>query len=264
MRIRQAAIVLVTAASTLLVSSPAFAHIDPDPTEAQAGSRLSVGFTVEHGCDGSPTTSLDMRLPDGVTDATPEAPQGWEGSVEDNVVTFVGGPLPEDQELTFNVTLTLPPTPDTTIYFPFVQRCEVGEIRWIDVPSDGSGDELDEPAPAMGLIGPVATTTAPETTTTVAPETTDEAETTVAPETTDDDTTTTSSPTSTTTTAAVVTEAPNDTVVVDTTPTNVDATEDANDSDDGGGGGVLVAIAVGLAIVVGGAAVALSVRRRPS
>ncbi len=175
MRIRQAAAVLVTAACSLLISSPAFAHIDPDPTEAQAGSRLSVGFTVEHGCDGSPTTSLDMRLPDGVTDATPEAPPGWQGSVEDNVVTFAGGPLPDDQEMTFNVALTLPPTPDTTVYFPFVQRCEAGEIRWIDVPSDGSGDELDEPAPAMALIGPIATTIAPETTTTIAPETTADA-----------------------------------------------------------------------------------------
>ena len=43
--------------------------------------------------------------------------------------TFAGGPLPDDVEGTFGVTMTLPATPDTTIYFPFVQRCEVGEIR---------------------------------------------------------------------------------------------------------------------------------------
>ncbi len=52
--------------------------------------------------------------------------------------------------------MTLPPMPDETIYFPFVQRCEVGEIRWIQVP-DEPGDEVDEPAPAMALTGPVAT-----------------------------------------------------------------------------------------------------------
>lgn len=259
MRIRQAAIGLLAAASTLLVSTPAFAHIDPDPTEAQAGSRLSVGFTVEHGCDGSPTTSLDMRLPDGVTDATPEAPQGWEGSVEDNIVTFAGGPLPDDQELTFNVALTLPPTPDATVYFPFVQRCEAGEIRWIDVPSDGSGDELDEPAPAMALIGPIATTIVPETTTTIVPETT----TTVAPETSADATTSTTALSTTPPTAPAVTDNPDDTVV-ETSTTGVDSVADADDDSEGGGNGLLVAIAVGVAIAVAGAAVMLSVRRRSS
>jgi uncharacterized protein YcnI len=146
--------------ATLLVATPVSAHIDPDPTQAQAGSRLTVGFTVEHGCEGSPTTQLDMRLPDGVTDPVTEDIDGWEGSIEvvdgDTIVTFAGGPLADDVEGTFGVTMTLPATLDATIYFPFVQRCEVGEIRWIGIPAE-PGDELDEPAPAMTLTGPVAT-----------------------------------------------------------------------------------------------------------
>jgi len=165
---------LVGAATIILaglaVASPALAHIDPDPTEAQAGSDVSVGFTVQHGCDGSPTVQLDMRLPDDVSAPAAEPPDGWTGQVEGNVVTFEGGPLPDDQELTFRVRMILPATPDTTIYFPFVQRCEVGEIRWIDIPSDGSNADLDEPAPAMQLIGPVATTQ-PAAATTVTPTT---------------------------------------------------------------------------------------------
>ena len=132
---RRSLLAVTSAAVVLSVASPAWAHVDPDPEEAQAGSQLSVGFTVQHGCDGSPTVQLDMRLPDGIASAEPEPPDGWTGSVESNVITFVGGPLPDDQELTFRVLMTLPPTPDTTIYFPFVQRCEVGEIRWIAIPS---------------------------------------------------------------------------------------------------------------------------------
>ncbi len=155
----------VSAIAAVTIASPALAHIDPDPTEAQAGSTLSVAFTVEHGCDGSPTIQLDMRLPDGVTDASPDPIVGWEGSIDSDVVTFVGGPLPDDQEGTFSVTMTLPPTPDTTVYFPFVQRCEVGEIRWIAIPTDDAAAEPEEPAPAMLLTGPVATTTTPATTT---------------------------------------------------------------------------------------------------
>lgn len=172
--------VVLAGVAMVAVGVSASAHIDPDPKQAQAGSRLTVGFTVEHGCDGSPTVQLDMRLPDGVTDAAAETVENWTGSVETTsegtVVSFVGGPLADDVEGTFDVTMTLPPTPDTTIYFPFVQRCEVGEIRWIGIPQQ-PGDELDEPAPAMTLTGPVATvpptsapaasapsTTAPETT----------------------------------------------------------------------------------------------------
>lgn len=115
---------------------------------------------MEHGCEGSPTTQLDMRLPEGVADPVAETADGWDGSIDivdgDTIVTFAGGPLADDAEGTFEVTMTLPSTPDTTIYFPFVQRCEVGEIRWIGIPAE-PGDELDEPAPAMALTGPVAT-----------------------------------------------------------------------------------------------------------
>lgn len=149
----------VASAGLLVVGGGASAHIDPDPAEAQAGARLTVGFTVEHGCEGSPTVQLDMRLPDGVTEPVPENVDGWDGSIEmvdgDTIVTYAGGPLADDVEGTFSVTMTLPPTADTTVYFPFVQRCDVGEIRWIGIAAQ-PGDDLDEPAPAMRLTGPVA------------------------------------------------------------------------------------------------------------
>lgn len=167
--IRRLVLFGATACAVLLATGGlASAHIDPDPAEAQAGSRLTVGFTVEHGCEGSPTVQLDMRLPEGVADPVTEPAEGWDGLIEtvdgDTIVTFVGGLLADDVEGTFAVTMTLPPTPDTIVYFPFVQRCEVGEIRWIQIPSE-PGDELDEPAPAMTLTGPVATvpSTAPVT-----------------------------------------------------------------------------------------------------
>jgi len=174
-----------TSAVLLATGGLASAHIDPDPVEAQAGSRLTVGFTVEHGCEGSPTVQLDMRLPEGVTDPVTEPAEGWDGLIEtvdgDTIVTFAGGPLADDVEGTFSVTMTLPPTPDVTIYFPFVQRCEVGEIRWIQIPSE-PGDELDEPAPAMTLTGPVAAVppTAPPTIPVTDPATTEVATTEVA------------------------------------------------------------------------------------
>lgn len=243
-RLLCAAAIVVTAVA---VSSPAFAHIDPDPTDAQAGSEVSVGFTVQHGCDGSPTVQLDMRLPDGVSNPNAEPPDGWTGQVDDNVVTFEGGPLRDDQELTFRVRMILPATPDTTIYFPFVQRCEIGEIRWIDIPSDGSGETLDEPAPAMQLFGPVATTQ-PAPATTVPPTTSAQPSTTTG----ESSTTVAASPT---TAASTATTIPAIDPALSEPPTDVD------DGDGGGSSGTVVFVLSIAAVAVVAAIVFLQSRR---
>lgn len=250
-RLIVAALVAITAG--LAVAGPVFAHIDPDPTEAQAGSEQSVGFTVQHGCEGSPTVQLDMRLPDGTANPVPEPPSGWTGRVDANVVTFQGGPLPDDQELTFRVRITLPPTPDTTIYFPFVQRCEVGEIRWIEIPTDGSGSELDEPAPGMQLVGPVATTLPAPTTST--PPTTTAATTTVA--------VAVSAPATSTTIAPAATTPPTDPTgpTAPQEPTTPSAIE--NPSDTGSTGTVVFVAVLAALAAVAGIVVIRARRRRP-
>lgn len=163
----------VIASAFVLPSTAAFGHVDADPTDAPAASSQDVGFTVEHGCDGSPTNRLDVRLPDGVSSVVPKPPAGWHGQLlPDGTVTFSGGPLVDDVEATFVVSMVLPATPDTTIYFPFVQRCEVGEIRWIDIPTDPTAPEPEHPAPSMHLTasgaGPVETSA---TSTSVVPST---------------------------------------------------------------------------------------------
>lgn len=170
-----AAFVATVAAATPLTSGGrAFAHIDPDPPEAPAASTQSVGFTVEHGCDGSPTVQLDMRLPEGVSEVAAEPIDGWTSSITDNVLSFAGGTLPDDTAMTFRIVMTLPNTPGATLYFPFVQRCAVGEIRWIDLPAGDA--EAEQPAPAMLLSAavtpPPALPVAPATTLAAIPSTT--------------------------------------------------------------------------------------------
>ena len=274
MKHRRPVAAVLTAISVVALHAPVSAHIDPDPKQAQAGTATTVGFTVEHGCAGSPTVALDMRLPDGVGAPSPVPPDGWEGTVEGRVVSFVGGPLPDDQQLTFGVDMILPATPDTTIYFPFVQRCEEGEIRWIDLPADDSNGELDEPAPAMLLVGPVAEPAAPDTT---APPDTTAAPTTVAPDTTRPAGTTTVTPTTTTpptpiapdtttepdTTTPTTTIAP-DTTTEATTPPDAEAIDDTTDADaDGDGGASWPLIALGIAAVAAIGAGVVAYRRRP-
>ena len=177
-----------------------------------------------------------------------EPVEGWEGSVEtvdgDAIVTFAGGPLADDVEGTFEVTMTLPPTPDTTIYFPFVQRCEVGEIRWIGIPTE-PGEELDEPAPAMTLTGPVATTVAPPTT---EPATTESSATTESPTTTDGPATSESPATTSAET--------------DTAPPSTEAVIAANDDEGGDSGTGTIVFIASIAAVLGlGAFVAWRARQ---
>jgi len=221
------------------LASPAFAHIDPDPEEAPAGSEQSVGFTVQHGCDGSPTVQLDMRLPEGVSSAVPQPPDGWTGTIDVNVVTFVGGPLADDVELTFRVSMILPMLPETTVFFPFVQRCQLGEIRWIDIPQDGSGEELDEPAPAMLLTAALPGTTEPATSTsTTAPAT--------APATTSPAATSSSIPASTDSPAS----------------TSSASAPLGNEDDSKGGGGSAIFVGVIIVVVAGAGVLAWQSRRR--
>jgi len=157
---------LAAAGVTFALAAPVSAHINADPSEAQAGSTQTIGFTIEHGCDGSPTIAVDMLIPAGVTDVEPQPLDGWTATLDttdddEELVRFEGGSLADGTEGTFEATLTLPPTPDTVVFFPIVQRCEVGELRWIEIPIDG--EEPDYPAPSIQLIGPAVTTTAPAT-----------------------------------------------------------------------------------------------------
>lgn len=144
------------------------AHVGPTVTEAPAGSRAELGFTVEHGCAGSPTVEIAMQLPDGIEGAEPLPLDGWTAGTEGDVVTWRGGPLPDGEAATFTLSVGLPVTPGATLLFPTVQTCEAGELAWIS--EEGGEDETDNPAPRIVLteVDPARTTTP----TTAAPTTT--------------------------------------------------------------------------------------------
>ena len=126
----------------------ASAHIDPDPPAIPAGQQATVGFGVEHGCGDANTTGLDIKLPDGVTDAT-AAEDGWQVAVADGVVRFSGGDLDAHTPMTFHVTFTAPSTPGT-VTFPIVQHCGTTELDWLDQTVEGQ-PEPEHPAPVVEL-----------------------------------------------------------------------------------------------------------------
>ena len=55
------------AAALALGAAPAFAHVTVSPSVATAGSYTVLTVSVPHGCDGSPTTKVSIKIPDGST-----------------------------------------------------------------------------------------------------------------------------------------------------------------------------------------------------
>jgi hypothetical protein len=158
------ALISATASVTviLITGGVASAHIDPDPIAIQAGTSATVAFNVEHGCDGSPTTSMSFQIPDGVTDAAGVAKDGWTATLTGNTLEFKGGPLAADEEDHFDITFTAPATAGD-ISFPIIQTCEQGELAWIEPIVEGA-EEPERPAPIVKITegAPTAEDLTPE------------------------------------------------------------------------------------------------------
>ncbi len=141
-----------------IVASPvavALAHVVAQPNTAVAGSSFTAAFLVAHGCDGSPTVALRVRLPEGVTEAKPVPKPGWTITEAAGEIAWRGGSVDPKAHETFAVALTLPRTPGRTLYFPAIQECGKGANNWIEIPAPGQDrKELHYPAPFVTLMPP--------------------------------------------------------------------------------------------------------------
>jgi uncharacterized protein YcnI len=161
----------VALAALLAGVAQASAHVTVQPKEAPADSYFQLAFSVPHGCDGSSTVALRVKLPDGILSAKPQMKPGWKveiktkklatplagphgGTISDVVdeVAWRGGPLPDNLYDTFGMILRLPDKAGENLYFPVVQECEKGVHRWIEIPAKGQdAEKLREPAPFIHL-----------------------------------------------------------------------------------------------------------------
>lgn len=146
---------LALAAGTALAlgaALPASAHITVSASSTAAGSYSLLSFSLPHGCDGSPTTSIAISLPEQILAATPTVVAGWEvekvteplASTESDahgeevservmrvVYTSTTGGLAEGYRAQFDVQVRLPDLDaGTELGFPVLQSCADGEERW--------------------------------------------------------------------------------------------------------------------------------------
>jgi periplasmic copper chaperone A len=173
-RSRFAAVRSLTAAISVLATcgfAPrAFAHVTLEQGQAPIGMFYKAVLQVPHGCDGSATTAIRVRIPEGAIDAKPMPKPGWtinlvkgkyarphnlyraeiiEGVTE---IDWSGGRLPDDyyDEFVFQTFLANDLQPGQMLYFPVVQECEKGIHRWIEIPT--AGNDYPEPAPGLKLL----------------------------------------------------------------------------------------------------------------
>jgi uncharacterized protein YcnI len=130
-------------------ATTALAHVTVDPKQAPAGSYAKLTFRVPHGCGGSPTTAVQVRIPAGVTSVKPQVHPGWTIKIEKEAlpkpvkdghgnevgdviksVTWTGGPLPDEFMDEFGVSVKLPSSSKGPVPFVVNQTCEKGEARW--------------------------------------------------------------------------------------------------------------------------------------
>ncbi|MDF1586844.1 YcnI family copper-binding membrane protein [Marinimicrococcus flavescens] len=162
---------IAAAVAAALLPAAADAHVGLETPEAPADSTYKAVFQIGHGCEGTPTTTLRVRIPEGMIAVKPMPKPGWELSIARGdyakpydyfgqeltsgvtEVTWSGGSLPDDQYDEFVLRGRLAGfEPGAVVYFPVVQECEKGTHRWIEVPEAGQDPhDLDEPAPALTI-----------------------------------------------------------------------------------------------------------------
>ena len=168
---------ILGAAAAALCAGVVSAHITLERQETPVGASYKGVLRVPHGCSGSPTTAIRVRIPDGVISVKPMPKPGWtlntvtgkyakpyvlrgakltEGVTE---IAWSGGKLADAHydEFVFTSAIAQELAAGITIHFQVVQECEKGVHRWIDIPkqghdADGHGAGAAEPAPGLRLL----------------------------------------------------------------------------------------------------------------
>lgn len=146
--LRRAAVVGLAAAATVLLGSPAAAHVEVATAQPNGDGTTTLTFGFDHSCDASPTTEMVVALPAGVTATATTQPRGWSAAIAADRVTWTGPGITTGR---LAMVTRITATPGQTLRFPALQRCaDGGSYDWIDTTSDG-----DEPAPRLVATGAV-------------------------------------------------------------------------------------------------------------
>lgn len=156
---------LMIALGLLTWAPTALGHIGVSG-QAYAGKTTLLSFAVGHGCSGSDTFEIELKIPEGITTvrAMPHPAFTDVQVVTDDAglpqtVVFHKDPASvhatDDLFYQLGLRVSLPDTPFAKLYFPATQRCRsaTGEdlvVEWIAMEADHDSDE--PPAPALIVL----------------------------------------------------------------------------------------------------------------
>lgn len=171
---RRLALALSVALVAAHLAGPASAHPTLEQRAAMIGATYKAVVRVPHGCEGSATTSVSVKIPEGVIGVKPMPKPGWTletrkahyeksyryfhgAMVSDGVVEvrWSGGKLPDEHydEFVFQSFLSDELEADKALYFPVEQACEAGRVAWNQIPAaGGDAHALKSPAPSVMLV----------------------------------------------------------------------------------------------------------------
>jgi uncharacterized protein YcnI len=165
---------LIAACALFACATAALSHVTLQDSAAAAGASYRAAFRVSHGCDGSPTTTLQVMIPPGFEGAQPMPKPGWTlytkiGPLEapyeahgkrhtDGVLEVrweangIENALPAAFYDEFVLRGTTPKKPGP-LWFKVLQSCEQGVNAWVEVPASGSSTKgLKSPAALLEVL----------------------------------------------------------------------------------------------------------------
>ncbi|MBF0815884.1 DUF1775 domain-containing protein [Microbacterium paludicola] len=151
-----------TLAAGLVLAAPlaASAHVTVTPDAPVAGGYDVLTFAFGHGCDGSPTTALQIDMPDGLDSVTPTIEPGWSIDVQRDEqnglvsqVTYTADePVADDRRATIELSVKYAEDAADTLAFPVEQVCAEGSTSWSELVAEGEDPHsVDHPAPTVTL-----------------------------------------------------------------------------------------------------------------
>jgi uncharacterized protein (TIGR03382 family) len=142
---------LAAAGIVTLGTTSAMAHVTITPSTTAAGATAELRVEIPHGCVGSATTAISIRMPEGVSDVTASDTDRWAVDEATDALTWTTDePLPDAEHAEVEFSVRLPDDDGATLVFPVIQQCEQGEAAWTEVAEHGEGhDGLERPAPVL-------------------------------------------------------------------------------------------------------------------
>ena len=141
--------------AALACAFAASAHISVDPPRAETGAIYRGVLHVAHGCDNAPTTSVDLRFPNGVSATAAKAQGGWSVVQTGNEIIWTarrGQALDPKQtgEVPFELRVAAQPG---ALWLKVFQRCQGASAEWAEVPAQGTSTEgMKHPAVLLRVI----------------------------------------------------------------------------------------------------------------